>query len=92
MMETVLNPLAALKMLLADIEEYQRINHLGGEQNQSQVVARAAIANAEKDVQRNPLQHELLDLITLMPDSQTQELIDYILELRRIRATRDTNT
>jgi hypothetical protein len=40
----------------------------------------------------NPLQHELLDLITLMPDSQTQELIDYILDLRRIRSERDTKS
>lgn len=32
------------------------------------------------------LQTELLDLITLMPDSQTQEIIDYIVELRAIRA------
>ncbi len=39
--------LAALKALLADIEDYQRINHLGGESNQSQVLARAAIAKAE---------------------------------------------
>lgn len=37
----------------------------------------------------NPLQHELLDLITLMPDTQTQELIDYIMDLRRIRSERD---
>lgn len=34
----------------------------------------------------NPLQVQLLDLITLMPDSQTQELLDYILLLRKIRA------
>jgi hypothetical protein len=34
-------------MLLADIEDYQRINHLGGEQNHAQVMARAAIAKAE---------------------------------------------
>lgn len=33
----------------------------------------------------NLLQTELLDLITLMPDSQTQEIIDYILELRKTR-------
>ena len=39
--------LAALKALLLDIEEYQRINHLGGEQNHAQVIARAAIAKAE---------------------------------------------
>ena len=31
------------------------------------------------------LQEELLDLITLMPDSQTQEIIDYIQQLRYIR-------
>jgi hypothetical protein len=35
-------------------------------------------------------QQELLDLITLMPDSQTQEIIDYILSLREIRARRQT--
>jgi len=35
------------------------------------------------------LQTELLDLITLMPDSQTQEILDYIVELRAIRARRD---
>ena len=34
----------------------------------------------------NPLQNQLLDLITLMPDSQTQELVDYIMDLRRIRS------
>jgi len=39
--------LEALKGLLADIEDYQRINHLGGEQNHWQVKARAAIARAE---------------------------------------------
>ena len=32
----------------------------------------------------NPLQNELLDLITLMPDFQTQEIIDYIMSLREI--------
>ncbi len=31
-------------------------------------------------------QQELLDLITLMPDSQTQEIIDYIMKLREIRS------
>lgn len=39
--------LFALKMLLADIEDYQRINHLGGADNHSQQMARAAIAKAE---------------------------------------------
>lgn len=34
---------------------------------------------------RENLQRELLDLITLMPDSQTQEIVDYILKLRQIR-------
>lgn len=34
---------------------------------------------------KNPLQDQLFDLITLMPDSQTQELVDYIIELRDIR-------
>ncbi len=38
---------------------------------------------------KNPLQDQLLDLITLMPDSQTQEIIDYIMSLREIRARRD---
>ena len=37
----------------------------------------------------NALQRELLDLMTLMPDSQTQAIIDYILELRAIRQRRD---
>ncbi len=36
----------ALKMLLEDIQDYQRINHLGGESNASQVLARAALAKA----------------------------------------------
>ena len=40
--------LAALKGLLEDIEDYQRINHLGGENNHSQVIARAAIKRAEE--------------------------------------------
>lgn len=39
--------LAALQSLLADIEDYQQINHLGGHENHSQVMARAAIAKAE---------------------------------------------
>ncbi len=34
----------------------------------------------------NPLQNQLLDLIKLMPDSQTQEIMDFIMELRAIRA------
>lgn len=37
----------------------------------------------------NPLQRELLDLITLMPDHQTQEIIDYINALRAIRNEND---
>jgi hypothetical protein len=37
-------------------------------------------------LEENILQHELLDLITLMPDTQTQEIIDYIMSLREIRA------
>lgn len=39
--------LEALKGFLADIEDYQRINHLGGENNHWHVIARAAIAKAE---------------------------------------------
>ena len=39
--------LEALKMLLADVKDYQRINHLGGEDNHAQVRARAAIADYE---------------------------------------------
>jgi hypothetical protein len=38
--------LGALEGLLADITEYQTINHLDGENNHSQVRARAAIARA----------------------------------------------
>lgn len=39
--------LETLKALLAEIEDYQRINHLGGENNQTQLNARAAIKKAE---------------------------------------------
>lgn len=39
--------LEALEGLLSDIEEYQRINNLGGENNHWQVRARAAIAAAK---------------------------------------------
>lgn len=39
--------LEALKGLLADIEEYQRINLLGGENNHWQIISRSAIAKAE---------------------------------------------
>jgi hypothetical protein len=31
------------------------------------------------------LQRELLDLITLMPDSQTDEIVDYIRKLKEAR-------
>ena len=33
----------------------------------------------------NPLQNQLLDLITLMPNSQIQEIVDYIFALRVAR-------
>ena len=36
----------------------------------------------------NPLQHELLDLIKLMPESQTQEIVDFIFSMRAIRGVR----
>jgi hypothetical protein len=39
--------LEALKGLLADIQDYQRINNLGGDDNHWQAMARAAIAKAE---------------------------------------------
>jgi hypothetical protein len=35
---------------------------------------------------RNPLTHELLDLITLMPDSQVDEILTYVAELRAARS------
>ena len=35
---------------------------------------------------RRPFQDELFDLIKLMPDSQTQEIVDYIAALREIRS------
>lgn len=38
----------------------------------------------------NPLQNELLDLIKLMPDSQTQEIVDFIFSMRAIRGVRPT--
>lgn len=43
----------------------------------------------EELTKTNPLQRELLELITLMPDSQTQEIIDYINALRAIRNEND---
>ena len=39
--------LKALKSLLADIQDYQRINNLGGDKNHSQVNAQSAIAFSE---------------------------------------------
>lgn len=39
--------LESLKGLLADIQDYQRINRLGGEDNHWQLRANAAIAKAE---------------------------------------------
>lgn len=39
---------AAGKQLLANIEDYQRINNLGGDDNQDQVDMRAALAGVEK--------------------------------------------
>ena len=38
---------------------------------------------------KKDLQHELLDLITLMPDTQTQAIVEYIGKLRQARAVRD---
>jgi len=59
-----------------------------------ELLAQLRAAQAEKAAARaaakdNPLMRELLDLITLMPDTQTQEIIDYILSLRDIRYRRD---
>jgi len=45
-----------------------------------------ALAQRDELIRRSGnLQHELLDLITLMPDSQTDEIVDYISSLRRTR-------
>lgn len=38
----------------------------------------------------NPLTRELLDLITLMPDSQTDEIMQYIRDLRQSRGMRNS--
>ena len=38
------------------------------------------------ELKKRDLTHELLDLITLMPDSQTQEIMDYITSLRETRS------
>ena len=38
---------------------------------------------------KHDLTRELLDLITLMPDTQIQEIVDHIMELREIRKRRD---
>lgn len=34
----------------------------------------------------DPLTSQLLDLIKLMPDTQTQVIVDFIMDMRRIRA------
>jgi hypothetical protein len=39
---------------------------------------------------KNPLMNELFDLITLMPDSQTDEIILYIRQLREARGMRNS--
>lgn len=43
---------AALKGLLADIEEYQTINNLGGGNNHWQVAARKALNNLPEEVKQ----------------------------------------
>lgn len=40
----------ALEGLLSDIEEYQKINNLGGKNNHWQVISRAALAKARGEV------------------------------------------
>ena len=42
-------------------------------------------ARVRRGLQDNILTNQLLDLITLMPDSQTQEIVDYIMSLRETR-------
>jgi hypothetical protein len=37
------------------------------------------------------VEHDLLELITLMPDNQMQKILDYIVELRAIRACHAAN-
>lgn len=40
---------------------------------------------AYKTIDPNPLQHELYDLIKLMPDFQTDDLMKFILDMRQVR-------
>jgi hypothetical protein len=42
--------------------------------------------SARANGERNPLQGELFDLITLMPDTQVDEILTYIATLREARA------
>ena len=42
-------------------------------------------------VNENPLTNQLLDLIKLMPDSQTQEIVDFIMSMREIRGKHASN-
>lgn len=39
----------------------------------------------DKQLANNPLQHELYDLLKLMPDFQTDDLMKFILDMRQIR-------
>ena len=44
-----------------------------------------SIAPPERDEKRNPFQEELFDLIKLMPDYQTDEIVEFIMSMRRAR-------
>jgi hypothetical protein len=46
-------------------------------------------ARKDRRSKPNPLETELFDLIKLMPDKQTDKIIDFILEMRKIRHMRD---
>jgi hypothetical protein len=47
---------------------------------------------AKRGLRETILTHELLDLITLMPESQTQEIVNYIEDLRRTRSQNADST
>ncbi len=82
---TLTAELAAAQATLARVREWASLGRLSYLDRQELDAILNPPATEPTPRSGNPLQHELLDLITLMPDSQTQEIIDYIMQLRAAR-------